>query len=252
MPSARSVLGLTLALLVAAACISLGFWQLGRWREKREGNDRLRAALAAPPLPLAAGAAGLRLAALRGGRVRIDGRYDETRQVVLVGRTRNGNPGVHVVTPLLPDDGGPAVLVDRGFVPSPDAATARPAEVPEPGPRTVIGVVAPLERRPGDPLWRRTVAHDESVAVWSARWLDPDSVVAAFPYGVARLYVRQLPGPGVPARPAREPARIADPSIHLSYAVQWFFFALIALIGPFILRRARLRRGADALSGGPS
>ncbi|MEO6462006.1 MAG: SURF1 family protein, partial [Candidatus Eisenbacteria bacterium] len=240
----------SLALLVAGACISLGFWQLGRWHETRAANDRLRAALAAPPLPLAAGAAGLRLAAVRGGRVRIDGRYDESRQVVLVGRTRAGGPGVHVVTPLLPDDGGPAILVDRGFVPSPDAATARPGDVPEPGPRIVIGVVAPLERRPGDSLWRRAAGGNESLAVWSARWLDPDSVVAAFPYRVAPLYVRQLPGPGVPARPAREPARIADPTIHLSYAVQWFFFALIALIGPFILRRARLRRGGDVHPGG--
>jgi cytochrome oxidase assembly protein ShyY1 len=81
--------------------------------------------------------------------------------------------------------------------------------------------------------------------LWSARWLDPDSVAAAFPYRVAPLYVRQLPGPGVPARPAREPARIADPSIHLSYAAQWFFFALVALIGPFILGRALRHRRVD-------
>ena len=249
MPSARSVLAAALALVVAATCISLGFWQLGRWREKRAAIDQRRIALSEPPRPLAAGRAGALLAT---GRVRVDGRFDESRQVLLVGRTLDGTPGVHVVTPLLPDDGGPAVLVDRGFLPAPDAATARPSDAPEPGPRTVIGLVAPLERRPGDPVWRRAAAGPgDSVEVWSARWLDPDSVAAAFPYRVAPVAVRQLPGPGVPARPARPPARIADPSIHLSYALQWFFFALIALIGPLVLRRARFRRREpDDLRGG--
>lgn len=245
----RPLFVVLLVLAVAGTCVRLGIWQLGRWREKEAANARLRTALVAPPRPLAAGPAGLEMRGMREGRVRVAGRFDETHQFVLVGRTRSGEPGVHLVTPLLPDEGGPAVLVDRGFVPSPDAATISLPAFHEPGARTVVGLVEPLVQRDGDPVWK-TVAND-SLSLWTARWLDPDSVAAALPYAVAGVVVRELPGPGVPARPARKPARLDDTSIHLSYAGQWFFFALVALIGPLVLRHARRRRREEFPGGSP-
>ena len=237
----RSVLVLVVIVIVAGTCIRLGLWQLERYRERAAANRQLAAALAAPARPLPAdGGSTLPPDTLRLGRWQASGRFDETRQVVLVGRTMAGAPGVHIVTPLLRDEGGPAVLVDRGFVPSPDAATAAPAEFPEPGPRAVIGLVDPLRSRPGDPLWHRVA--DDSLAPWSARWLDPDSVAATFPYAVAPIVLRQLPGEDVPTRPARTAAQFAGTVVHLSYAGQWFFFALITILGPFALGRSRRKR----------
>lgn len=240
MPRLRAVLVLALLLVVAGTCIRLGLWQLGRYESRRAGNRALAAALAAPARPLPAdGGMALPGDTLRLARWQVRGRFDEARQGVLVGRTRDGAPGVHVVTPLRRDDGGPAVLVDRGFVPSPDAATARPADFPEPGPRVVTGLVEPLARHPGNPLWTRGAGDS---AAWSARWLDPDSVAATYPYAVAPVVLRQLPGDDVPARPARGGARFADTMLHLSYAGQWFFFALVAVLGPLLFARSRRKR----------
>ena len=248
MPRLRTVLVTLLALAVAVVCVRLGFWQLGRWRDKAARNDRLAAQLAAPPLPLAAGPSGTRTSGMREGRVWVEGRFDEEHQFILVSRALEGSPGVHLVTPLLPGDGGPAILVDRGFVPSPDAATAWPPAFPEPGERRVVGLVEPLARRTGDPLWREQP--NDSIRLWSARWIDPDSVAAALPYAVAPALLVELPGPDVPEAPRRRPARPVDTTIHLNYAGQWFFFALVALVGPIVFARARRRRRPD-VSGGP-
>jgi hypothetical protein len=60
----------------------------------------------------------------------------------------------------------------------------------------------------------------------------------------ATFALRQLPGPGVPAQPARHEAKPFDEWIHRSYMMQWFAFAAIALFGPLLLVRSRRRREA--------
>src|SRR5256885_11133395 len=79
-------------------------------------------------------------------RVSVRGVFDERRQVLLVGRSHDGEPGVHVVTPLVSERDSVAVLVDRGWLPAADAATARPQDVPAPGPREVVGLGDALAR----------------------------------------------------------------------------------------------------------
>jgi surfeit locus 1 family protein len=244
-PPVRIVLAAVAALVVGATCISLGFWQLGRYRTRTAANRALAAAIAAPPRDLPQAAAGLPPAdSLAVGRWQVRGRFDESRQILLINRTRDGAPGVHVVTPLLREDGGGAVLVDRGFVPSDDAATAIPPPEPDAAPRAVVGVIEPIAPREGNSLWRATPV--DTLELWATRWLVADSVAAALPYAVAPLLLRELPGEGVPARPARTAPRFADVTMHLSYAGQWFFFGTVALVGPLILARARGRRRTES------
>ena len=49
-----------------------------------------------------------------------EGRFDLDRQIVKVGRPMDGIPGVVVIAPLVLGDGS-AILVERGWAPSPDA-----------------------------------------------------------------------------------------------------------------------------------
>ncbi len=239
----RAVLAALLVIVVASVCVSLGLWQLRRLAEKRGLNASLHAALRAPAVPL--GDTFLPLDAVRDRRVTARGRYDETRQVVLAGRVRGGSPGVHVVTPLVLADSATAVLVDRGWLYAGDAATARPQEHPEPGERTVLGLAQALARGVGD---RSPVSLEaDTVTLWSARRLDLDSLAARFPYALAPYVLRQLPGAGVPAIPAREAPLPYDEMRHLSYAVQWFLFATILVVGSLILTRRRRPRADDDL-----
>jgi len=235
----RAVVAVLAIVVMAAVCVRLGFWQLSRWDEKKTENARRAAAMAAAPVR--AGSELLRADSPPALQLEVHGRYDETRQILLSARTHDGSPGVHVVTPLRFDDGAGAVLVNRGWLYAGDASTARPLEYPEPGERTVIGVAAVIPHGMAGPPWRASM--QDSATVWSARWLDADSIAARFPYPVASIVVNELPGEGVPATPARIEPRPLDETMHVSYAVQWFLFATILVAGS-ILVAARSRRGA--------
>jgi len=236
------VLTLLGAAVVAAICVRLGIWQLSRLHEKQELNRRLRETLLAAPVGLEAADAGN-----LGARIAVRGTYDETHQFLLMGKALNGDPGVGVVTPLKPEGGGPAVLVDRGWIPSIDGATAQPERFPAKGVRTVVGIAAPLLQGPAPKRTRYLKVEIDSLDVWSTQHLVGDSVSARLPYKVRPYVLRALPdradsievaeeAKASPfAGPIRWPVRPYDESIHRSYAGQWFAFAAIALIGTIVL-----------------
>ena len=241
-----STAGVAVGIVVAAVCVRLGIWQIARLHEKEALNARLRAALATAPADLAAADRALAVGgadSLRFGRWSAHGRYDETRQFLLMGRARNGEPGVEVITPLVPDTaaggdgGGEAVLVDRGWIPSADAATAQPEQYPAPGSHAVTGLAEPIGRGGAAAYTRVDI---DSLLVWSVTRLDADSVRARLPYPVRRYVLTALPVPGAPeALPVPAGARFFDESMHRGYAGQWFSFAAISLIGMVVLARRR-------------
>ena len=228
--------GLAPALLLvalAAACVRLGFWQLARLEQKRAMNAARRAALAAPPFqcgPLPAP-----LDSVRGRRVRVSGRYDETRQILVRDRAPGDRPGVRVITPLTLDVWG-AVLVDRGWIFTGDPTEVKPREFAEPGEVTVVGLVDSLPAKTRGATWR-TIESD-SLFLGSTAYLALDSLKYRLPYVLGSYVVRQLPGPGVPTRPERRVPAPYEERMHLAYAVQWFVIALILISGAFVLMRA--------------
>ncbi|OGF11111.1 MAG: hypothetical protein A2W00_09675 [Candidatus Eisenbacteria bacterium RBG_16_71_46] len=235
-----------LVLAGTAVCARLGFWQVTRWHEKRHLNQGIAAALAAPPLRL--GAEPVSEAAAIGRRIATFGRFDTTRQVLLAGRAHEGVPGVDVVTPLLLAGETLAVLVDRGWVYAADAARVRPLDYPERRPRAVLGLAAAFERGAGGPPVQ--VLEADSVLVLSALRLDLDSLGSRFPYALAPYVLRELPGAGVPAQPARREPRPFDEFMHVSYAAQWFSFATIMLVGSAVLAWTRRRRSSTSSDEG--
>ncbi|MBI3540136.1 MAG: hypothetical protein HY076_07670, partial [Candidatus Eisenbacteria bacterium] len=132
-----------------------------------------------------------------------------------------------------------AILVERGWLYSADAATARPQSYLEPGERTVRGIVEELRRGAGGRALR--AIEQDSVTLWSARWLDADSLRARLPYPIADYALRQTPGPGIPDMPRRELPHPYDEMLHVSYAVQWFLFATILIGGSAVLAWSRRR-----------
>ena len=86
------VLVLLGAVLVSAVCVRLGLWQVARLHEKEALNRQLRAALVSAPIDLRSADA-LTGDVLRRGRVVARGRFDETRQFLLMGRAREGEIG---------------------------------------------------------------------------------------------------------------------------------------------------------------
>lgn len=198
----RWLVGTLLVLVVAGLCVRLGLWQLDRLDERRQRNDLVaaRADADAAPLPADPDDALYR-------RVTVTGTYDRDEQMVEGGRALAGRPGEHVLTLLRTDDGAP-VLVNRGWVPN-NGAT-RDAPPPEAAPPTgevrVTGVVLP-------------------------------SRLDGYPVAI-RLERQEPPQAGeLPVALGGEPVDLGD-GPHLSYAVQWFLFAAVALVGwPILIWR---------------
>jgi surfeit locus 1 family protein len=231
----RLVMGVLL--LAAVGFARLGVWQLQRLRERRAANVALTAArtaapIALPPVPSAP-------EALAEHRVVARGRYDHRHEIIVRGVVLQGVPGVHVVTPLLLSEGGPAVLVDRGFLPAPDAVTVDLHGSEEPGDQVVSGIALPVGTLPGEPIDRA------GLTTW--RRLDLAALRARLPYPVLSVYVKQFPGSGVPAFPRREAPPAPDDGPHLSYAIQWFLFAVLAVAFALLVvgRNAGSRGGAS-------
>lgn len=235
----RGIIAAVFVLLVAGVCVRLGLWQLDRLKERRARNEAVRSATALPPLVLDAATAAAVTSdpdAYVWRRVRVRGRYAPAGAVVLRARAREGNPGVHVVAPLVLGDGR-VVMVNRGWVRSPDAATVdRSALRPETGEVTVTGVLLPVETRPDGGMPAGRVGDDTTY-----RRLDLAALRARTPGEVLPVHVQQLADGAVSDPPIPVPLPEMGEGNHLSYAVQWFSFAAIAVIGFGVVALRRRR-----------
>src|SRR6185436_10293811 len=111
------VVGVVVAFLLAVMCVRLGFWQIARLHQRQARNAIARAGWARPPLELQWNTAP---DSVRNRRVHVRGTYDFDHERLWRPHMLDEAPGVDLVTPLRLTD-GVAVLVDRGWVASPDA-----------------------------------------------------------------------------------------------------------------------------------
>jgi surfeit locus 1 family protein len=207
----RDIVAGTIAVLLAAGCVRLGIWQIHRLQQRRARNALLAARLALPPLALR-GNVPLPVDSVRERRVVTRGTFDYSREQTWPGRSFEGTPGVGLITPLRLADGGELVLVDRGWVPSPDAFHVDHAAYREADTVRVEGIAFAPPRGRGD--------------------VNPAGYL---PYVIQM----EAPLPGGRGLPRRWPAPVLDDGPHLSYAIQWFSFAVIALVGTAALLRRR-------------
>ena len=216
--------GSAIVLIVALACGRLGFWQLDRLQQKRDRNAATEQRMQEAPLQLSSLMSDT--ASLIFRRVALNGDYDDAHTVIVAGRSLRGVPGVHVLTPLL--IGGTGVLVNRGWMPSADAARIEIDSIIEAGPRGLPGLITPLPDQYG-----RGALPDSFQRVWHR--MDGQHLIRQFPYPVLPFVVQVLPHAGAPQYPVRLEPPILDEGPHLGYAIQWFSFAIIAIIGWFAL-----------------
>jgi surfeit locus 1 family protein len=230
---------LTLAtVLLCVLFIRLGYWQWGRgnarqaqWDEFSRGADKV----------LSLGSRGVGDVP-RYQRLSVAGRYEPDHQFLLDNRTHAGRAGYEVLTPLVRPDGR-VLLVDRGWVPFtgtrsqlPDVAcrcdpvatvtvTGRSDELP------TAGLAAGRAPPPADGKWPQVTSYPtmSELSRAMARALEPRIVLLDpnEPNG----YVRDWHPAGI------QPVR------HWSYAIQWWAFAVVAVIFWAVL----IRRKPEAL-----
>jgi surfeit locus 1 family protein len=227
--SRRSIVFCAFAVLAAILFVRLGFWQLARLHAKVQRNVAIAARQHAAPVQFASLPRDTTAARYR--RASATGVFDYGEELVLSGRTHQGSPGVEMVTPLRLAGSDTAVLVDRGWVYSPDGSTVDRARWRERDSATVVGYVEQYAPDAGT----TAAARDPRIV----RRISRREASARIPYPLAPYYLVQT-GDTASSRPVRREIPTLDEGPHRSYAIQWFSFAAIALAGALaVIRRER-------------
>jgi surfeit locus 1 family protein len=243
----RALVVAAVAIVLAALCARMGLWQLSRYHEKLVLARHYREALAAPPVALPAAPEAWE--GVRSRRVLVRGRFDERWQLLLSDRWRGDSSGVEVFTPVRLE-GGAIALVDRGGLPSADGIHPAPGAWTGGGEHEWLALLEPLSPHVNTLAWER-LRSDSAGTVWSARSLGADSLAAHTPFALAAWVLRALPDSMAPALPMRALPEPPNATMHLSYAVQWFLFALAFLAGWWFVLRRPAPRSAPFTDGPP-
>jgi cytochrome oxidase assembly protein ShyY1 len=215
-------LGLLLVVVVLGyTCVRLSEWQFHRYQERKDGNQLVRTNLAIPAAPIGP------VLSTRGEPssddewrlVRATGRYDAAHQIAVLYRTRGGRPGVEVLTPFR-TSGGPAVLVDRGWIPTVgNGNTTQKLPAPATGTVTLTGRIR-VDSGGGS---------DEIVPTQgSVRAISAAAIGGTLPYPVYDGFLQLVSeNPASPNAPSKDgnPGLGNGPSYF--YGWQWLFFALL-------------------------
>ena len=244
------VIGTIVVLVVAATCVRMGLWQLDRLEQRRTRNALATERMGRPPIDADGLAADSASAAYR--RIHLTGSCD-TEPIVLAARSRHGAPGVHLLCRFR-TTGGRELLLDRGWVHSLDARTVERAQLASvPRDTTFEALAIPFPE--GTSTLRggggeRTLEEgDAGVAIGEPAprviyRLNRAQAMAVTGIDLPTWYAQALgPSDRIPT-PADPPDLGEGP--HFGYAVQWFSFAAIGLIGWILLvaRRGVPARGA--------
>ncbi|WP_457113094.1 SURF1 family cytochrome oxidase biogenesis protein [Marmoricola sp. URHA0025 HA25] len=214
---------LTVAALAWGANL-LGQWQFHRLDERRAENRLVATNLDRPPVPLddllAVGRPAPKHDEWR--EVVVHGTWDDARTIVVKYQTRDGAPGVDVVTPLRTESGA-AVLVDRGWLSTENSGGTRPKlPAASTDPVTVLG-------------WVRVDGTGGSTTVtdMAARAISSRAAAEVVPYPLYGGFVdlhTESPSPAKPLQPIELPDDTSE-GPHFFYGLQWWFFGALAVIG---------------------
>ena len=236
--SRQWILATLLVLAGGALCVRLGIWQLDRLEQRRAFNAHVEAMWAAEPISLN-GQTTEDLTKLEYRAVTVSGRYDFENQVALRNRYFQDEYGYHLLTPLLLDDGS-AVLVDRGWIPADgNDSPVDWRKYDQPGPVTLQGQIRLGQTKPDlggvpDPT---LTPGQTGLDFWSI--VNLERIQGQVPYPLLNVFVQpdvdlEDTEPPVPYQPDIE---LTEGS-HQGYAIQWFTYATILVVGyPFFVRK---------------
>jgi cytochrome oxidase assembly protein ShyY1 len=236
-----------LALFVVAAAFAylcftvLAPWQLGKNTRTSRENAQISRSLNADPVPVASVLPRQDSAAPQQEwqRVTATGHYLPQAEVLARLRVIDGSPAFEVLTPFVVD-GGPTVLVDRGYVNPVKGSQVPPIEPAPAGPVTITARLRePEPVTPGKEPFR-----DEGAEQVYSINTGQISAVTRVPLAGSYLQLTDDQPGGLTAIPLPH----LDAGPFLSYGIQWIAFGILAPIGVgyFVYSEVRARRQEKA------
>jgi len=227
------------SLLVIAATlvmVRLGIWQLDRLEQRGAFNAQVESAREQTALDLNQEYPA-DIEKMEWRAVQFVGEYDFANQVAIRNQYYGTEYGYHLMTPLLSQ--GMAVLVDRGWIPA--DGNSVPADWHKYDELGEVKVTGQIRLGQGKPAFGGIAdalpADGSKLNVWNNA--DIEQIAFQLPYPVEGIYIQEKPEPHdeeppIPFQPELE----LTEGPHLGYAMQWFTFAAILLIGyPFFIQK---------------
>ena len=230
-----------LALVVVAfayLCFTvLAPWQLGKNTKTSRENHQIQASLSADPVPVTAllphqdsSAPGAQWR-----RVTATGHYLPVPPVLARLRVIGGAPAYEVLAPFAVD-GGPVVLVDRGYVKPEQGTTVPPVAAPPTGTVDITARLRDSETAPADkpPFTEGGLTQVYAIDIGQVAKVTRTPLAGSY----LQLVEDQPGGLGVIELPH------LDSGPFLSYGIQWIAFGILAPIGLgyFVYSEIRARR----------
>ena len=213
-----------LALIVST--INLGFWQLRRLEERKSNNSQISEVINSDPIKIDTVVSGGIGTAQNFLPVTAKGTFDENHQFYLINRSRDGAPGVEVITLFkLTTEPVSYVAVNRGYLPS-KIFNNDQSETWKPASREVQingFVMLPFS--------------DGKLNGNEINRIDIDLLSDEWDVSLLPVYLQETQKSDDQWPLGLDPPELTE-GPHLAYAVQWFIFSVIGLIGyPLVLRR---------------
>jgi cytochrome oxidase assembly protein ShyY1 len=231
-----SVFAVLLTVFGVAVFCALGAWQLRRAAYKETVLARFHNAASAPLVSLADARADREPGAYP--HVRVTGRLEGDRVYLLDDQMRSGRLGVMVFVPFLPEASARTLLVNLGFLAKMGADATTPPDIPPipDHPVTLTGIYAPPPL-PGLKLGGNPLVREKT---WPklVTWIDPQEIAADLHASVYPHVLLTDPDPHS-AYIRSWTANVMPPARHRAYALQWFSFAIAAIVMFFVLHRVK-------------
>lgn len=217
-----SLLGVVVTTIAVAVFSYLSVWQIGRAEERKLLREEVVERSAMPVAEFNVTTASLDTDRYK--RFTVSGQFLNQHQLLLDNRVVKGRVGYQVISPFR-TDGGPLVLIDRGWVPADRDRRILP-EIPVTEEPQVVEVM--LDKPRSVPVVADSPV--ESLNRWNYLDVAHYSQLTGLNVPEYVLLLSADTGPGY----ERHWPEIEDKSgMHIGYAIQWAAFAVVAL-GTFI------------------
>ena len=199
----------------------LGVWQLDRLEWRREINAATMAEMNGEPILLNSDLSGLDLSEMINRPVVAIGEFDFDNQFLVESQRFENQPGRYLLTPLQLAGSEQAVLVNRGWIPIAETDFAQYDQL---GEVEISGRIQQSQTLSGD---RKTEVDGNKIFR-----IDVAAAADTLTYPVLPIYLLPETGEVVDSDlPYLPKADLSlDEGNHLSYAIQWFFFAVLLAV----------------------
>lgn len=216
--------------------IALGTWQLQRYRQADDVEQRQAERLDAPLVDVDSPAQ-LGDSDLEYRRMRVEGRWDGERIFLINNRVHDGDPGWWVVRLLVVGSGKDSRVlpVNLGWVPREEGPqrARRLLEEPDHGPVAVTGLLYRPEEIAADQDFRADVDTDRPRGVFEVDTLDVPAIARthpATPFGRPLVLVRGPDDTSIDADLVAGYEHITEPYLtaerHFGYMLTWYLLAV--------------------------